>query len=395
MTSITISSPKPWTVSSLPEAPDHGLGAYDRGNPGPTLVVVAGLHGNEPSGIVAYRRVLDSLQAAEPGFRGRLVGLAGNLEALQIGQRFLDEDLNRIWQHDRVRMIQQNDDRWQTREAREQRELLAQLETEISQAGGPVHFLDLHTSSAQGKPFVCIGDTLRNRRFATGFHVPVILGLEEQVDGALLEYVNNKGHITVGVEAGQHHDERSIDLHEAFLRLALVNAGCIDDGSLPDQDQMRARLEEASRGLPPVLEVRYRHPVAAVDEFRMNPGYENFDPVKRDEVIAADARGGVHAPETGRVLLPLYQGQGDDGFFLVREFARFWLAVSALLRHLRLGAIVPWLPGVHTHPDHADTLIVDRHVARWFTVEIFHLLGYRKERSKGHQLLFSRRVETL
>ena len=42
-----------------------------------------------------------------------------------------------------------------------------------------------------------------------------------------------------------------------------------------------------------------------------------------------------------------------------------------------------------------DTLIVDRHVARWFTVEIFHLLGYRKERSRGDQLLFSRRVETL
>ncbi len=223
----------------------------------------------------------------------------------------------------------------------------------------------------------------------------MILGLEEQVDGALLEYVNNKGHITVGVEAGQHHDERSIDLHEAFLRLALVNAGCVDDSALPGQARMRARLEDASRGLPSVLEVRYRHPVTAEDGFEMHGGYENFDPVRRDDVIAADARGDIRAPETGRVLLPLYQGQGDDGFFLVREFARFWLAVSALLRHMRLGAIVPWLPGVSAHPEYADTLVVDRHVARWFTVEIFHLLGYRKKRSKGHQLLFSRRVETL
>mgnify|MGYP000107882312 CR=1 FL=1 len=73
-----------------------------------------------------------------------------------------------------------------------------------ARARGPIHFVDLHTSSAPGPPFLTVGDTLRNRRFSRGFPLPLLLGLEEQVDGSLLEYLNNHGFVTLGVEAGEH-----------------------------------------------------------------------------------------------------------------------------------------------------------------------------------------------
>jgi len=341
---------------------------------------------------MAFQRVLERLQEHDSPFRGRLVGLAGNLPALARGERFIDEDLNRIWQPERIARASAMP--WDERsvEAQQQSEILEALEAELATASR-VHLLDMHTSSAAGKPFVCIGDTLRNRNFATRFPVPVILGLEEQVDGALLEYVNNMGHVTVGVEAGQHDDPASIDFHEAFLSLALVGAGCLRARELPLYDEMRDRLRKAGATLPRVLEVRHRHPIAPEDQFRMRPGYQNFQPVQAGETVAKSKSGDVHAPETGRVLLPLYQGQGDDGYFLVREFARFWLGVSALLRRLHLGRLAPWLPGVHVDAEDTNTLIVDPDVARWFTVEIFHLLGYRKRRAAGDQLHFSRRVE--
>ncbi|NKB88798.1 MAG: aspartoacylase [Acidobacteria bacterium] len=384
-------------MSSTP-SPDaaarHRIGIYDQGEPGPTILVMSALHGNEPAGFRAFERVYERLLADKTPFRGRLVGFVGNLTALDKQQRFIDEDLNRIWQPGDI--ARRAAIPWEERssEGRQQAELLAALEGELGQASNePIYFLDLHTSSAQGKPFVCIGDTLRNRNFATQFPVPVILGLEEQVDGAMLEYVNNLGHVTVGVEAGQHDDPTSIDFHEAFVSLALVGTGCVHRNDLSCYNEMRARLDAAGASLPRVLEVRHRHPVSAADDFQMRPGYENFQPVKVGEELAQDARGAVQAPETGRVLLPLYQGQGDDGYFLVREFAKFWLAVSALLRRLKLGRCARWLPGVHVHHGDANTLVVNRGVARWFTVEIFHLLGYRKERSDGDQLLFSRRVE--
>ncbi|HJO04755.1 MAG TPA: succinylglutamate desuccinylase/aspartoacylase family protein [Acidobacteriota bacterium] len=369
------------------------LGAYDRGIAGPTVVIAAVVHGNEPAGVVAFQNVLARLQADNVSLRGRFVGLAGNLAAYERGQRFVEEDFNRIWSEARVARLRAAGWRARTVDESQQRELLAALEAELGRAVGPVFFLDLHTSSAPGQPFVCIGDTIRNRRFAEGFPVPVILGLEEQVDGALLEYVNNLGHVTVGVEAGQHDQQQSIAYHEAFLTLALINAGCLARTAATDFGRHFKVLREAAGSLPPVLEVRHRHAIAVGDGFRMHRGYANFTTVSADEVVACDDTGEIRLGAEARMLLPLYQGLGNDGFFLVREVRPIWLRLSAWLRYLRLDRIAPLLPGVRRDPDHVETLIVNRRVARWLTVEIFHLFGFRKERAGGEVLHFSRRRE--
>lgn len=384
----------PATTPPAPGRPAQRLIlSHSQGRPGPTLVAIGGLHGNEPSGVEALRRVGAWLDRRRPRLRGRVLGLTGNIEALAAGVRFLDEDLNRIFLPERVAALRSGTGAIgpATRESRQQRGLLAALSTLLD--GERVVFLDLHTSSAHGKPFVCIGDTLRNRGFATRFPVPVILGLEEQIDGALLEYVNNLGHITVGVEAGQHADTASVGYHEAFVMLALVHAGCVDADEVDGLDGYRERLGRAVRGLPPILEVRYRHPVVPDDHFVMEAGYSNFTPVEAGEVLARDLRGPIRARESGRILLPLYQGQGSDGFFVVREIRPFWLRVSSILRKLRADRIVHWLPGVRRDPRRPRTLRVNPRVARWFTVEIFHLLGFRKRRGSGEGITFSRRVE--
>jgi hypothetical protein len=90
--------------------------------------------------------------------------------------------------------------------------------------------------------------------------------------------------------------------------------------------------------------------------------------------------------------MPLYQAQGDDGFFVMREFKPFWLAVSAAVRRLHLDALLPVLPGVHA-AGAPGSLVIHRRVARWYAKEIFHLLGYRREREEGDLLLVSRRRE--
>jgi len=38
------------------------LGTWDQGLPGPTLLVLAGIHGNEPAGVLAVQRVLEATQ---------------------------------------------------------------------------------------------------------------------------------------------------------------------------------------------------------------------------------------------------------------------------------------------------------------------------------------------
>ena len=369
----------------------HLIGEYGGTEPGPTFLVAAGIHGNEPAGIAAARRTLDDLRARRPRFRGRFVALVGNLTALEGGVRFVDLDLNRIWTRQRIRELESRDPAALRTEDREQLELWHELEPMLEATGFDPYFLDLHTSSAPGKPFVCIGDTLRNRDFALRIPAPVILGLEEQIDGALLEYVNDCGGVTMGVEGGQHDSDEAVDFIEAVVGLALLSAGCVDEADLPAASRFRALLRRETGELPPALEVRHRHPVEPGDGFEMEPGYANFQPVRRGELLARDARGPIVARENGRVLLPLYQGQGSDGFFLIREFSPFWLRVSATLRRLSVDRWVRWLPGVRHHPDRSDDFVVDPSVARWLAPEVFHLLGFRKRRSDGRFLVFSRR----
>ena len=80
-------------------AQEREIGRYDSGAPelGPTLLVVAGVHGNEPAGVTAAERVLAALRERDLGLKGRLVALRGNLGALAAGRRFLGRDLNRGW----------------------------------------------------------------------------------------------------------------------------------------------------------------------------------------------------------------------------------------------------------------------------------------------------------
>jgi succinylglutamate desuccinylase len=50
--------------------------------------------------------------------------------------------------------------------------------------------------------------------------------------------------------------------------------------------------------------------------FKMFPGFQNFSPIRKGEPLATDRHGIVYAPNGGCILMPLYQGQGNDGFFI-------------------------------------------------------------------------------
>ena len=137
--------------------------------------------------------------------------------------------------------------------------------------------------------------------------------------------------------------------------------------------------------------MRRRHAIAPNDKFVMEPGFENFQPVRRGQVLAQDRHGRITVTETGMVLLPLYQKLGDDGFFLGRRVNRFWLRLSAVLRHLRVGDHVHLLPGVRRHDSDGSAFIVNTRVARILPLQVFHLLGFRKRRWSDDVLIVSRR----
>lgn len=360
---------------------------------GPTLIVIGGVHGNEPSGLDAMARVFAHVEEHRVPIRGTFVGLAGNLGALEAGERFLREDLNRLWSRERLARVRlaaaEGSDGGA--EAREQRELLAALHEALASADGPAYIIDLHTASSRTVPFFILGDTLSNREFARRFPAPIVLGLEEHIRGTVNEYLTSLGHVAIAMEAGQHTDPAAIDHHEDAIWLALAIVGCVDAALVPAYEQHVARLSRARESLPPVLEIFYRHRISEADGYRMDEGYSNFDRVKRGQRLAVDRTGDVRSPADGLVFFPLYQKRGDDGFFLVRPVNPWWLALSAWLRRVGAPELVAHLPGVRVHPERKDTLVVNLRIARFFAGSIFRLLGYRVSAPRLGTMMVERR----
>jgi predicted deacylase len=383
------------------------IGRVTGGVAGPTLVVVAGIHGNEPAGIEAARRVFARLERGDVRLRGELVVLAGNVAALREGIRYHKKDLNRVWTEARVEELRGIKDAESRdgasaaspqrglhldEEDREQLELLAAIEGVIARARGRVHLADFHTSSAQGIPFILFGDTLAQREFVRVFPIPIVMGLEEQLDGVLSSYWTSRGCVTFSVEGGQHVDPLSTDSLEAVIWLAMEEAGLLERGALPEVAAGAALLERRRSGLPRVLEVMSRKAITPEDAFKMAPGFRNLDHAAAGRLLAHDRNGEIRAPSDGMVILPLYQGLGSDGFFWGRVVSEARMNASRLLRRLRFDRFLGLLPGVVRDPAHPSRFIVNTRVARLYPLDVFHMFGYRRIRQKGSEMTLERQA---
>lgn len=304
-----VSDPPSAGTSSYPRV----IGALRGSLPGPTVIILGGIHGNEPAGIHAARRVLAEIAESAIAIRGEFLALAGNLPALARNERHLGTDLNRMWTDAQVRELKTRGA--VSQEEHDQEELLAALEAAIARATDTVYFLDLHSTSADGIPFAIGSNGSDQGDFAARFPLPVIRGLHGQLVGVLLEYLARRGCITLGVEGGRHDDPASIDNHHATIWTALASVGVVSRDAHPAIAGGRRRLLDQVHDLPAILRVVSRYAITPEDEFKMKPGYRNIHRVPRGEVVARDRRGDIKVPVDGYLVMPLYQGVGDDGFF--------------------------------------------------------------------------------
>lgn len=346
----------------------------ERGDPrrGPTVVGLAALHGNEPAGIVALERVLSALAGCDLG--GRFVGVIGNRSAYEANRRFVGRDLNRGWSDERcARTARPALD--SVPEDAEQREILTLLRRLACESQRPLVVLDLHSMSGPGVPFSIAPDLLRNRPLLATLPVPTVLGLAEIIPDALLSWLCRSGHRGIAIEGGQHDDPETTGLLEACVWFALVEARLLSTSDVPDSARHRARLRAAALGNPPVVEIKHRHGVAIGDGFEMRPGYSNFTRVRAGEVVATDRRGPIETPRDGLMMLPRYQPEGDDGFFVAAPMTPGWLKTSTLLRRSQLGRLLPVLPRMRR--DERGNLIWAGAAPKGALLGALHLLGYR------------------
>lgn len=355
----------------------------------PTVVILAGIHGNEQAGVLASQKVLRKIKNKNIPFEGDLHVIFGNIEASKIGIRFKDIDLNRIWNKENIDAINSGSIILNS-EVKEQIEIHQIIKNILENENGPFYFIDLHTTSSPTVPFITISDSLNNRKFSSNFPVPVVLGIEEYLDGPLLTFINEFGHVALGFEGGEHNDPQSIINCEAFIWKALIHSKCLLKKYVIDFEKHKNTLANLCCKYE-FFEIKYRYEIKSKEIFKMNEGFVNFEPILKNHALAQSNCSIIKANLSGRIFMPLYQNLGNDGFFILNKISFFWLKISTLLRELKINNFLRLIPGVTKAPENNYTLIVDPRIAKYLAKDIFHLFGYRKHIFKDNKLYFTKR----
>ena len=358
-------------------------------NTSPTIIVLAGIHGNETAGVHAVKNLLSKVESQAIAFNGNLHVLSGNLNALEKNCRYEEEDLNRLWTEEHIAYINSSQNGFNA-DVKEQIAIYESIKTIINNNEGPFYFLDLHTTSSITEPFITISDSLNNRKFSSNFSIPIVLGIEEYLDGPLLTYINEFGHVALGFEGGQHDDIQSVINCEAFLWMSLVISGCLDKDKVENYDKYEQTLV-SSKHKNDFYEIDYRYLISEEEDFKMNRGFVNFDDISKNQLLATSNSKEIRANMRGEIFMPLYQKQGKDGFFIITKITSFWLKLSTLVRRLKLHHLLRLLPGIYKERSNSFTLIVNPKTAKFMATEIFHLFGYRKQIVKDNKLHFIKR----
>lgn len=360
---------------------------------GPNVVFIGGIHGNEPTGVLALHHVMRRLESLKPFLRGNVYALSGNLTALERGERYIINDLNRVWQPEMVERAKKRDYHPSEiiNEVEEQIELWAYIDKLMTTQSGKFIFIDLHTTSVNTVPFITMSDTMMNRQLVKNIPVPVVIGIEEHLQEPLLSYVNELGFASIAFEAGQHIDPLSVKNHEALIWLALVSTQIIKKIEVPEYSKYHNHLLQNAQRNNRVYAINYRQHISPHDQFQMIAGFQNFQNIVKNQPLAQMNGQELKSPQDGLIFLPLYQSKGDDGFFIIQKIPKFWLFVSYLFRKLRLYKSLRFLPGVKPFMNTDHTMVVNTKVAKWYSKEILNLMGYRRKKKKGDLVLYMRR----
>lgn len=297
------------------------IGRAGQSRHGPLLIVTAAIHGNEPAGVLALERVFAALEHHQARLAGRVLGLIGNRAALVAGQRFLERDLNRLWAPRSIAALAAADPRQDDPEQAEQRALLEAIDTELAQPHEEVLHLDLHSTSGDSPPFLVLNRDERSREIAAELGVPVLEGLLDNVEGTVLDFGAARGFTSLVLEGGQNEAPATVEHHESAVWLVLRAAGLIADEPRYELEAHRQRIARSVADIPPAVRIVLRYAIEPGERFTMLPGFRSFERVQQGQLLAlggASGRREIRSPLGALLIMPRYQGQGADGFFLAR-----------------------------------------------------------------------------
>ena len=279
----------PWRTGNIGVP---GFTRLDSGCPGPHALIVSLIHGNEIAGAIALDRMLR--RTFRPA-RGQLTVGFANLAALArfdpaepTASRFLDEDLNRVWDQavlDGPRRSRELD------RAREMRPLIE----------GADALLDLHSMLWPSDPLILSGATEKGRRLAAGIGTPALVVSDRghAAGPRLIDYGPfadpRQAAAACLAECGRHWAEETVATAERCIGGFLRLLGMVDD-TRPDPIG-------DSKVVPKVAEVTLAV-TATTSGFAFLQPFRGGDVIpRRNTLIAVDGDAEIRTPHDDCLLV--------------------------------------------------------------------------------------------
>jgi succinylglutamate desuccinylase len=302
-----------WWNDDIP--PERLIGAYSCGLPGPLILAIGGIHGNEANGPRAIKAFVDMLHAQKPLMTGTFLGIVGNVKASAQNQRYIDKDLNRCFLPQYLAAAHTAVLGAEAEELRAVAAIVHRAKRDYED----VCFVDCHTTSAPTIPYLSINVHPVSIQLANRFPLNSVIGLQRGIPGCLTEYCNTLDLRGFTFEAGQHQSAAAFGNQIALLWLLLVFSGALHKRDLPNFRHYERMLAIDTPVGKRSFRLLSHYRIKDGEEFVMKPGFRNFDCIAKDMVLADNRYGPILAPADGYMLMPLYQQKGDDGFFLLEE----------------------------------------------------------------------------
>lgn len=226
---------------------------------GPHVMLVSLIHGNEIAGAIVLREML--VRNIQP-LRGRLTFGFANLAAFArfdaqnpLASRFVDEDMNRVWDDAQLFGVRRS---YELDRARDIRTLVDTADI----------VLDLHSMLWPSDPLLLCGPSPQGRALACAIATPpsVIADSGHAGGKRLIDYARFTAAGTAAailVEAGQHWEHGAITQTRATIQALLAHAGLTQPVSPPPAGFARACFAEVTHTI-----TARTHRFAFTHEFR-------------------------------------------------------------------------------------------------------------------------------
>ena len=276
----------------------------------PTVVISACVHGDERIGKEFLDWFYPKLQPEY--LHGTLTGIFANPAAYKEDKRFIDEDMNRLFDLQRIQNLPTKENL-----NTEEKRVLAFLPA----LAGADFLIDLHaTRKPTRHPFIVCMNTPMHIELAKLFDVDVIvtydsLDVISTMNTSLDNYIDATGGIGLTVEAGWKEDPNLFERVKDGMLRALLTIGILDYAFLIDHN-----LELPPRTHESKIYSIYQEVIAKTADFKFATDAKNFDFLAKGAILAYDGDAPLVMDRDSYIIFPkLDLKQGLEACYLAAE----------------------------------------------------------------------------